>query len=191
MAECPGPWATPFCPFLAKTGGSRWDYLSRLLFSSSSIQTVYMGLSTGVLFSGTINTTYAGKSGEYFSTGSTRPQIRAHHLSARPKSHSVASKQQDVQPFLAHPATTPPLVGINALRRASVGSHGSNALYCCAYRSCDTFPTISGAHATNFESRIMFFRACSRRWPTYLQYRSHAHTAGPLSTAPPTTAQHD
>ena len=22
----PGPWATPFCPFLAKTGGSRWAF---------------------------------------------------------------------------------------------------------------------------------------------------------------------
>ena len=37
----------------------------------------------------------------------------------------------------------------------------------------------------------IFYRAGSRRWPTYLQYRSHAHTAGLLSTALPTTAQHD
>ena len=24
---CPGPWATPFCPSHAKTGGSPWDFL--------------------------------------------------------------------------------------------------------------------------------------------------------------------
>ena len=29
---CPGPWATPFCPFLAKTGGSRLEILSRFFF---------------------------------------------------------------------------------------------------------------------------------------------------------------
>ena len=45
---CLGPGATPFCPFLAKTGGSRWYFLSRLFFSSTCIQTIYMGLSTGV-----------------------------------------------------------------------------------------------------------------------------------------------
>ena len=94
------------------------------------------------------------------------PKSRAHHLSAPPKSHNVASKQQDVQPFFAHPATTPPLLGTNALRCASVGSHGSNAFHCCAHTSCDTCPTISGAQATNFESLIMFFRACSKRWPS-------------------------
>ena len=30
---------------------------------------------------------------------------------------------------------------------------------------------------------FFFFRAGSKRWPTYLQYRSHAHTTGLLSTA--------
>ena len=45
-------WATPFCPFLANTGGSGWDFC-RDYFSSSSIQTVYMDLSTGVYFSST------------------------------------------------------------------------------------------------------------------------------------------
>ena len=29
---CPGPCATSFCLFLGKTGGSRWDFLSRLFF---------------------------------------------------------------------------------------------------------------------------------------------------------------
>ena len=40
-------------------------------------------------------------------------------------------------------------------------------------------------------SGYIFLSAGSRRWPTYLQDRSHAHTAGLLSTALPTTAQHD
>ena len=29
---CPGPWATPFCPFLAKTGGSRWRFFVAIIF---------------------------------------------------------------------------------------------------------------------------------------------------------------
>ena len=81
------------------------------------------------------------------------PISRAHHLSAPPKSHSVASKQQDVQPSLAHPATTPHILGTNALRCASVVGHGSNALHCCTYPSCGTCPTLPGAHATNIEAR--------------------------------------
>ena len=28
----PGPWATTFCPFLAKTGGSRWDFFVTIIF---------------------------------------------------------------------------------------------------------------------------------------------------------------
>ena len=32
VPRCRGPWATPFCPFLAKTGGSQWEVLSRLSF---------------------------------------------------------------------------------------------------------------------------------------------------------------
>ena len=40
-------------------------------------------------------------------------------------------------------------------------------------------------------SGYIFLSAGSRRWPTYLQDKSHAHAAGLLSTALPTTAQHD
>ena len=49
---CPGPWATPFCPFLAKTGGSRWAYFFfvAIIFPVQQLQTVYTGLSTGVYF---------------------------------------------------------------------------------------------------------------------------------------------
>ena len=34
IASAPGvrAWATPFCPFLAKTGGSRWDFCHDYLF---------------------------------------------------------------------------------------------------------------------------------------------------------------
>ena len=58
LASAPGgrAWATPFCPFLAKTGGYRWDFCRDLFFCfSSSIQKVCMGLSTGVYLSSTRN----------------------------------------------------------------------------------------------------------------------------------------
>ena len=127
-----------------------------------------------------------------FPTGnSTGPHITSSPPFSPTKEPLRSFQQQDAQPSLTHPAAKPHLLGTNALRCASVDSHGSNALHCCTYPSCDTCPTITGAHATIYESRTFFFRACSRRWPTYLQYRSHAHTAGLLSTAPPTTAQHD
>ena len=34
LASPPGvfAWATPFCPFLAKTGGSRWDFFAIYFF---------------------------------------------------------------------------------------------------------------------------------------------------------------
>ena len=56
IASTPGAcaWATPLCPFLAKTGGSRWDLVARnFCSSSSSTQTVYMSFSTGVYFTRT------------------------------------------------------------------------------------------------------------------------------------------
>ena len=40
VAGFPGPWATPFCSFLAKTGGSRWAYFfCRDYFSSTTAAT--------------------------------------------------------------------------------------------------------------------------------------------------------
>ena len=119
------------------------------------------------------------------------PILRARHLSAPPNEPLRRFLQQDVLPTLAHPATRSHLLGTNAIRCASVDSHGSNDLHCCISSSCSTCPTILGAHTTNFESRRYIVRAGSRLWPTYLQYRSHAHTAGLLLTALPTTAQHD
>ena len=56
LASAPGVsgWVTPFCPFLAKTGGSRWDFSEiYFAFSSTSKPTVYMSLSTGVYFAST------------------------------------------------------------------------------------------------------------------------------------------
>ena len=92
-----------------------------------------------------------------FPTGSsTGPHITSSPPFS-PTNESLHSfQQQDAQPYLAHPAAKPHLLGTNALRCASVDSHGSNALLCCTYPSCDTCPTISGAHATNFESWIFF-----------------------------------
>ena len=57
--------------------------------------------------------------GSFPAGSSTGPRITSYHLSASPKSHSAASKQQDVQPSLAQPATRPHLLGTNALRCAS------------------------------------------------------------------------
>ena len=68
--------ATPFCPFLAKTGGSRWDFLAiYFVFSSTSIPTVYMSLSTGVYFT---STTARRNDWESFSPGSTEFTLQPH-----------------------------------------------------------------------------------------------------------------
>ena len=56
LASAPGVcgWVTPFCPFFAKTGGYRWDFLAIYFCSSStSILRVYMSRSTGVYFTST------------------------------------------------------------------------------------------------------------------------------------------
>ena len=92
------------------------------------------------------------------STGnSTGPHITSSPPFSPTKEPLRSFHQQDVQPSLAHPATKPHLLGTNALRCASVDSHGSNALNCCSSSSCTTCPTIPGAHATNLESRIYIF----------------------------------
>ena len=91
-----------------------------------------------------------------FSTGSTGPHIPSSPLFSPTKEPQRGFQQQDVQPSLDHPATKPHLLGTNALRCAIVDSHGSNALHCCTYTSCSTCPTLAGAHATNFKSRIFF-----------------------------------
>ena len=67
--------ANPFCPFLAKTGSSRWDFVAIFFSSSSSVQTVYMGLSTGVYFTSTA----AGRNDwGSFSPGSTELSLQPH-----------------------------------------------------------------------------------------------------------------
>ena len=143
-------WATPFRPFPAKTGGSRWDFFCREIFRVPAYRRLIWVSVQAFKF---LVLRTSERTGDILLLLVQDPISRAHHLSAPKKIHSVASKQQDVQPFLAHPATTPPLLGTNALRCTNVGSHGSNALHCCAYTSCDACLTISGAHATNFESR--------------------------------------
>ena len=124
-------------------------------FSSTRIQKVDMGPSRGAYFSGT--TACVGRTGGGGLLVIQGPISQAHHLSAPPKSHSKASKQQRVRPSLAQPATTPYLLGTNDLRCTSVVGHGSNALYCCIYTSYRTCPTLPGAQATKFESRIVIF----------------------------------
>ena len=173
---CPGPWATPFCPFLAKTGGSRWDFFCRDYFSSSRIQTVYMGLITGVYFSST--TSYVVKTGDLFLLEVIQDPIsRAHHLSAPPKSHCVASNNR----MYSHLSLIPQRSRTNALRCASVDSHGSYALHCCTYPNCGTCPTLPGAHATNLKSRLYIFFSCLQQALAYLltvyEQRSYSMTA--------------
>ena len=102
------------------------DYIS-----STSIQRVDMGPSRGAYCSGT--TAYVGRTGGLFLLVIQGPISRAHHLSAPPKSHSIASKQERVPPSLAHSSTTPHLLGTNDLRCTSVVGDGSIALYCCIY----------------------------------------------------------
>ena len=68
-------WAAPVCPFPAKTGGSRWVFCRDYFFSSSSIQTVYMGLSTGVYFT---STTAGWNDWGSFSPGSTELTLQPH-----------------------------------------------------------------------------------------------------------------
>ena len=89
-----GPWTTPFCLFLAKTGGSRWDFFFvAIMFSSSRLQTVYMGLSTGVYFSGT--TSFVGKTEDLFLLVVAQDPIpRTYHLSDPLKNHCVASNNR-------------------------------------------------------------------------------------------------
>ena len=148
---CPGPWATPFFPFLAKTGGSRWDfcrdYFFQFLHTDGLDGSQYRCL---IFWYHYVRRKNLG----VFSTGSTGPQITSSPPFI-PTNESLRSfLQQDVQPSLAHPATQPHLLGTNALRCASVDSHITNTLHCCTSSSCSTFPAIPGAHATNFESRI-------------------------------------
>ena len=45
LASAPGvsAWVTPFCPFLAKTGGSRWDFSAIYFASSSTSESLSLG----------------------------------------------------------------------------------------------------------------------------------------------------
>ena len=180
---CPGPWATPFCPLLAKTGGPRWDFLSRL-FPPVPAYKRFIWASVQV-FKFLVPSRTSEKS------RGIGPQITSSPPFS-PTNESLCSfLQQGVQPSLAHPTTKPHLLNTNALRCTSVDSHGTNALHCCTSSSCSTCPAIPGAHATNFASQIYFFHCRQQALARLSLYRSHAHTAGLLSTALPTTAQHD
>ena len=110
-------------------------------FSSSSIQTVYMGPSTGVHFSGT--STYVGKTGD-LSTGSTVPHFTSSPPFSPTKKPLRSFLQQDVQPS-------------NAAANTRHSRNGTRALHCCTSWSCSTYPAIPGAHATSFGSQIYFF----------------------------------
>ena len=62
-------------PLPCETGGSRWDFVAIFFSSSSSIQTVYMGLSTGVYFT---STTAGRNDWQSFSPGGTEFSLHPH-----------------------------------------------------------------------------------------------------------------
>ena len=102
-----------------------------------------------------------------------------------------SSLQQNVQPSLTHSATQLHLLGTNALRWAIVDSHGSNTLKCCSSSSFIHAPPYRALMQQIWSHGYFVFSAGGRRRHTYLLDRSRAHTTGLLSTALPTTAQHD
>ena len=115
LASAPGvsTWANPFCPFLAKTGGSRWDFIAIFFCSSStSITTVYMSLSTGVYFT---STTAGRNDWESFSPGSTE-------FSLQPHQSATASLPTEECSAVSLKAKPPHLLGTIALRCAHVNS---------------------------------------------------------------------
>ena len=76
IAPAPGAyaWTSPCCPFLAKKAAIVGHYFVAINLSSTSMQKVYIDLSTEVYFSTT--TSYVGKNWRYFSSGkSTGPRI--------------------------------------------------------------------------------------------------------------------
>ena len=127
---CPEPWVTPFCPFLAKTGGSRWNFLSRLFFQFLHTDGLYGSQYRGLIF----RYYYVRrKDWGFFFTGSTGP-----HITSSPPFRPTNEQKRSFQAtgctaILAHAVTTPHLLGTHALRCASVDSHGSNAFHWCTY----------------------------------------------------------
>ena len=82
---CTGPWAPPFCPFFANTGGSRWDcFVAIFVFLCNHTDGLY-------------GSHYFVRQNdwEYFSTGSsTGPHITSTTFQLPPKSHCEASKNR-------------------------------------------------------------------------------------------------
>ena len=103
----------------------------RDIFSSgSSIQTVYMGLSTGVYFT---STTAGRNAWESFPPGSTEFSLQRHQsaTASRPTAEFTA---------VSHLVKQPHLLGTTALRCARVNSNDSNALTCSSPLTCKHGP---------------------------------------------------
>ena len=115
LASAPGvcAWATPFCPFLAKTGGSRWDFF-RDIFLFLPVQSYRRFIRVSVLASNLLVQTAqhaAPLVGESFSPGSTKssacsPTCRGISLlvvqssaCSPTKAPLRSSRQQNAQPF--------------------------------------------------------------------------------------------
>ena len=148
MPGCLEPWATPFCPFLAKIGGSRWAYFFFAIFFP--VRAATNGLYGSQYRRSRLALLHASKRLDVvFLLVVQEPISRAHYLSAPTKEPLRRFQQQDVQPSLARLATKPDLLGTNAFRCASADSHGSNTLHCRTYPSCGTCPTLLGAHTYN------------------------------------------
>ena len=111
--------ATPFCPFLAKTGGSRWDFIAIyfVFFQYEHTDGLYESQYRRLFTS-----TTAGRNGwESFSPGNTE-------FSLQPHPNATASPPTAECTAVSHPAMQPHLLGTIALHCARVNSNGSNAL---------------------------------------------------------------
>ena len=151
------------------------DFFCRDYFSSSSIHKVLYGSQYRRIFFWYYFVRRKDR-GSFSPDSSTGPHITSSPPFSPTKEPLRSFHQQDVQPSLAHPATKPHLLGTNALRRASVDSHGSNALHCCAYPNCGTCPILTGAHATIFKSRIYIYYMYIYPFPCLQQALDHVLT---------------
>ena len=88
---CPRPWAPPLCPFLAKTSGSRWEFLSRSFFAVPAYRWFIWVLVQASNFCYHYSYVRRKKTGGLFLRVVQNPKSRARHLSAPPKSHFAAS----------------------------------------------------------------------------------------------------
>ena len=114
MPGCLEPWATPFYPFLAKIGGSRWAYFFFAIFFP--VRAATNGLYGSQYRRSRLALLHASKRLDVvFLLVVQEPISRVHYLSAPTEEPLRRFQQQDVQPSLARLATEPHLLCTYAL----------------------------------------------------------------------------